>query len=417
MDSKNSLMKNMAWNTVGNIIYFFCQWVTTVLIVRLDSYDAAGYLSLAMSTSSTFSTVCLFNMRNFQVSDVKREYADDIYAGSRLITCLIGFILCCIFSLNSSSVYQMLCIDAYMIIRIAESAVDVIHGIDQRINRYDIIGKSFLCRGILTVALFSVGIFFSLDLYITLLITGIGNLLFVVLYDLRKTRMLSKFKPIVKDKKVFDLLKECAPLVVTSFLLSTIPLLPRTTIQNNLGNDVLGIYSSIASPTLIVQVFANYVFAPVLPELARIYQSGEYKKFRQIFHKILLLLLFFSVCVTIGALVLGKLGLSLLYGKSILKSYNLFIPLVWCTTLTAFIWILNSIVTSIRKIMSTMVVSFCGFIVDLCLNRRLIELFGANGASYIQIISFLLEIIILVAIVEINTNKGQKKVEQIDKKK
>ncbi len=143
-EKKSTLAKAMLWNTVGNLVYCICQWVITILAVKLDSYGAAGYLSLAMSTSSTFSTIAMFSMRNYQVSDVKNEFKDAEYLGSRLITSVIAIVLCALFAINSTSVYQMLCIDAFMVIRIAESIVDVIHGINQKFDRYDLIGKYYL---------------------------------------------------------------------------------------------------------------------------------------------------------------------------------------------------------------------------------------------------------------------------------
>ena len=66
-NAKGSLAKEMMWNSIGNLVYCICQWVITILTVRLCSYEMAGYLSLAMSTSSTFSTISLFSMRNYQV--------------------------------------------------------------------------------------------------------------------------------------------------------------------------------------------------------------------------------------------------------------------------------------------------------------------------------------------------------------
>ena len=39
--------KNMLWNSAGSIVYLGCQWLITVLVVRLTvGYDAAGLLSL-----------------------------------------------------------------------------------------------------------------------------------------------------------------------------------------------------------------------------------------------------------------------------------------------------------------------------------------------------------------------------------
>ena len=52
--SSENLQKNIFLNTIGNLVYYFCQWLMTILVVHLASYSQAGYLSLAMNTSTSF---------------------------------------------------------------------------------------------------------------------------------------------------------------------------------------------------------------------------------------------------------------------------------------------------------------------------------------------------------------------------
>ena len=62
---------NVIWNTVGSVFYSACQWIITIIVVHVATYETAGHLSLAMTMSSSFSAISLFSMRNYQVSDVK----------------------------------------------------------------------------------------------------------------------------------------------------------------------------------------------------------------------------------------------------------------------------------------------------------------------------------------------------------
>jgi O-antigen/teichoic acid export membrane protein len=380
----------------------------TILVVKFDSYSAAGYLSLAMSTSSTFSTIAMFSMRNYQVSDIKSEFCDSEYLGSRLITCLGAIILCVAYSVGSTSVYQMLCIDAFMLIRLAESAVDVIHGIDQKYNRYDYIGKSFFIRGVVTDVVFISALIVFHDIFFAILLTGIVNLIVVFCYDVRVTNKLEKLQFSLKNRKIVTLLKKCLPIVVTNFLLSMIPLIPKTDIQTIIGNDVLGVYSSIASPTLVVQVFAAYAFNPLIPRISAILTEKRYDQFLKIFHRILVAFFVFAIVICCGAILFGKIGLKLLYGEDILKSYYLFMPLVWCTILTAYIWIMNSIVTVIREIMPMMVAMILGFTICFMFSSSFIQSFGTNGASFIQIICYSITLIILILTTELVIRKRKR---------
>ena len=67
-----SLQKNILYNSIGNITYFFCQWLTTILVVRLSvGFSDAGVLSLAMSLTGSFVWIANYGLRNYEVLDLK----------------------------------------------------------------------------------------------------------------------------------------------------------------------------------------------------------------------------------------------------------------------------------------------------------------------------------------------------------
>ena len=403
-----NMKKNVLWNTIGSVFYCMCQWLITVLVVRIDSFEASGLLSLAMTTSSSFSAISLFNMRQFQASDVNEEYSSKEYFGSRILTCITAQAACMLYAaVTSNSMSGYWCIVLFMLVRLAEAFVDVFHGINQKFNRYDLIGKSFILRGVLTIASFTVGLVFTHDMIITLSVMAILNLLVAFLFDGVQTGKLENILPVI-SKRVLQLLFTCVPLVIFSFLLSLENLIPKNLLESVHGVEELGIYASIASPTLVVQVMASVAFAPFLPQFIKLYVDGEIKTFRAMFHKILLALLGLALVIIAGAALCGRLGLTVLFGKDILEYYYLFMPIVLCTILTAVIWILSSIVTAMRKIKSLLI----GIIVDfgfcLCIARPLVERYDKNGVSIVQIISYSVFVIYMVIVCEISINRAQK---------
>lgn len=406
MQKKSNVTINVLWNTFGTIFYCMAQWLITILVVRIDSYEASGQLSLAMTTSSTFAAISLFSMRNYQVSDVDEKYNTAHYLGSRIVTCILAFVLCTIYSLVSNfSMYQLGCVLFFMLLRIGEAAVDVLHGIDQKYERYDTIGKSYILRGIVTVVLFAVVLYISHDMLVTLAVMALGNTVVAVFFDWKNTASYEKLKVILKDKKIVQLLITCAPLAIASFFLSSENLVAKTALQELCGEEALGIYSSIASPTLVVQVGASVIFNPLLPAYVRVYNNGEYEKFRRMFHKVMLIIIVMAIFVTGMAALVGRLGLSILFGTAILEYYELFMPIVWSTISLAVVWVLQAIVIGIRRInlMFIGIVADAGLCFVLC--QWFITQFGWNGASYVQIISLVLLVMYLVAICEIDIYK------------
>lgn len=409
MEQKADIKKNVLWNTIGSVFYCVCQWAITILVVRIESYEASGYLSLAMTTSSSFSAISLFSMRNFQVSDVNEEYSSREYYGSRIVTCVVAQLLCmvyaCVMAKTSNNFW---CITIFMMVRIAEALVDVFHGINQKFDKYDLIGKSFIIRGILTVVSFSLGLFLTHNLIVTLAIMALLNILVVFLYDMVKTGSLESIKPVIFDKHVFQLVYTCVPLVIFTFLLSMQNLIPKNLLESIHGTDELGIYASIASPTLVVQVMASVIFNPFLPQFTRLYTDGKVEEFRKMFHKILFALVAMSFVIIIGANLFGRLGLKILFGEMILEHYYLFNPIVCCTILVAMIWIVSSIVIAMRQLKSLLVGITIDFTLCVIVAKPLVDEYGKNGVSIVQIISYSVMILYMIIVCEITIIKKKK---------
>lgn len=409
MQQKSDVKVNILWNTFGTIFYCVAQWLITILVVRIDSFEASGQLSLAMTTSSSFSAISLFSMRNFQVSDVDEVYETRHYVGSRVITCVLAFVLCMGYSVISGfSLYQTGCVAFFMLIKVIEGVVDVLHGINQKYERYDIIGKSFIARGIATVGLFGAVLYITHDMLITLGVVVIGNLIIALWWDIRGTWKLEKLTVVIKDEQVKTLLIACVPLAIFSFFLSMENLIPKTFLQNMYGDEALGIYSSIASPTLVVQVGAQVVFSPLLPMFTRVYNDGDYKKFCGMFHKVLIILFGTCVFVAIAAAIVGRWGLNLLFGEVILQYYELFMPIVFSTIGMALIWVLQAIVTGIRCIYSMLVGIVIDFAICYLSCRWFLEQYGWNGASIVQIVCLFGLAIYLILVCEVNVYKRMK---------
>lgn len=402
------MKKNILWNTIGSIFYSLCQWLITVIVYHVADLNAAGALSLAMTTSSSFSAISLFGMRSYQVSDVRSDYTQHEYVGSRILTCIIAFLTCAIASVWGNDIYQILCIDAFMLIRVAEGMVDVLNGEDQKLNRYDIIGKSYILRGTATVGFFILGFKILNNLMLTLFIIAIVNLGIAFLYDWRKTSSLEVIKPIVYNAKIKTLLIQCIPIVIFTFLFSLEGLIPKNVLKQLEGTESLGAYSTIATPTLVISVLANVAFNPFLPMFATIFQNEEYDRFLKLLHKVYIALFGLAVITTLGAMLLGRFGLSLLFGKGILVYYELFMPIVWCTILIAFIFVLSAILIGLRLMKWLLIGMAIDFVMCIALVYPIIGKLGQNGASVIQIIVYAIYVVFMLFVCEIYVRRTRK---------
>lgn len=397
MNENANVRNNVIWNTVGTMYYFACQWIIAILVVRISNYTLAGYLSLAMTITNSFYSIAQFGMRQFQVSDIKMKYSDKIYIGSRFVTMLIAFISCTVYSFVSNYDFmQVMCILTYMLLKLVEALVDVYQGINQKYWRFDVIGKSFIIRGTIIVVVFVLCQYFTQNLPLSLLLISVFSLFVVLFYDIRKTSAYAEIKGEIANKQVIKLLIECIPIVVFSFLLSLVTLIARNTLQEIEGVDRLGIYASVASPAVVIQLLASVIFNPFVPVFAEYYEKKENKSFCKLLIKFLAFMATLTVVAVVAGKLLGKFALVILIGKSIEPYVYLLIPVVLCTVVTAAIWLLSTILIAMRKTVVLLIATVISVIVAYLVSNKCVEEYSMNGVSYAIIIAGICHLVLMM---------------------
>lgn len=399
------MKKDIAWNTFGNIFYGFCTWVITILVVRMGSFTDAGYLSLAMTTSSTYNAIALFAMRNYQITDSGHLYSDGEYVSSRIISCLAAYVFLAVAAVFSGSMYQAICIIAFMPVRLSEAYSDVFHGIDQMHDRYDLIGKSFTMRGIAVIVIFIAGMTVTGNLALTLGLISIATFAISILWDKRLTSKITTIRMRLKDSKILKLYLSCLPLMLFTFFMGMQMMYAKAVLSDVVGVTKQGIYASISNPTYAIQVMGAALFAPFLPVLAEYLKERDIQGFNRGVRKVTGILVVFSALVLVAASLLGRWVLGIFFGKEILDYYELFIPVVIVIIINTFVYWFQGVLVALRRNVLLAVGMIVDFILFAVLIRPAIEAFGMNGASYAQILSLGLYLIFEIIATAVNGKK------------
>ena len=409
-ESENiSIQKNMLWNSCGSFIYMLSQWALTIFIVRISGYEDAGNYSLAMSISNIFYGIAIYGIRNYQVSDIYHKYTSRQYIDARYITCGMAYILSMIFvGLNSYDLYKVLIILIFMVFKMHEAIIDVYHGIDQMLWRLDIAGKSYILRSFTTFFGFIGCLFFSKNLFLSILIMTICAYLCICLYDIPNVKKIEDISLDRNLKKSKQLLIECAPVVIYLFMSTCITSIPRYILEIFEGSEILGIYSSISTPAIIVQVMASYVFSPLMSLFAQSIANKDRKKCVGLFVKCLVAISVVGIVGICGAKLVGNWGLSLLFGSEILKYNYLLIPAILVSILTALVWFFNGILTVFREFKGLIIANGVGLLCNILCSVFFINKFGINGTNYALFVSMGLQIILLVKYVLMRVNLMRK---------
>lgn len=388
-----SVRSNIVWNTVGNFVYLFSQWILTYIVVKFLGFADAGVFSLAMTVAGVFAVVATYGMRSYQASDVEGQHPFRVYLCSRIVTCAAALALCAAFAAaNGYSPYVFLCIFAYMIFKVLEALSDVYQGLLQKEMRLDYVGKSYLVKGIAILAAFLVVVVVSQSLLASICTMSIIMVLVIVLYE-RKRAALFEEKPergqghVSPKKSVILLLATCLPLALYGLFFTVMGQAPRYFIEMLLGEEALGYYASIAMPVVIIQVSGSFIFSPLVTPMAKSLSENNRHAFLSTVKRVVLFIAGLAIVSVVLGLLIGDSALVWAFGAEIEPYTYLLMPLVACAIFTCLGWFLASVLTVMRALKTLLITSSASMVIVLGGCVPFIHQWGMNGASFILVIA------------------------------
>ena len=407
---KLNLKQNILWNSVGNFIFFFFQWLLTYITTIILGFANAGIFSIAISLSNVVNALGTYGIRNFQVSDLDSKYNDKTYIITRLYSCILSIILCLIYLLVIHyDPYTLLCVLIYNIFKLSESYTDVFHGIFQKRQRMDIIGKSFIIKSVVTFTSFVLTALITKNLLISIIIMTISSYLVLLFYDYKKSNSFVKYKnEKFNYRNMKLLLLETTPIALYYTLSNLLPTIPKLVLENKFGQELLGFYSSIAIPTVIIQVIASYIFIPLVGVFSEHYKEKRKKEFIKLLIITISLIVGMSIVAMIGGHFLGEFCLKILFGDKIIPYVYLFVPALLVASLYALTQLFASILIVFRKQKSLLVTNIISILFCLITSPLFITSYEASGVNYATIATLVLACLIMLSIIIYKIKKGFK---------
>jgi len=394
-----SLSANMMYNSLGSLFYLGCQWLVSVLVVRIAGYEAEGMLMLAISLTNMLFSVSTFGIRTYQVSDLENRFSATVYVTTRMITGFGALLLCVVYSWVTPgyTVREQTCIVLYMLFKLSESYVDVFQAIQQRAYRMDYIFRSFLLRGVLSLVGFLSVLYFTQDVLWSTGVMAALTMSVVWLIDMPTSRRQEPFGFHPRWRESCMLLKNCWPLMVTSFLSNAIVSIPRTVLENRMGSEALGIYGAVATPAVLVQTLCLLIYNPLVTPISKAYIQKERGKYALLVIRSAAAVAVAAACMMLGAAILGEWGLKLLFGEDILPYAYLLLPVLGATSLVALSWYLNMLLTVSRRLKTIMIAYLAAAAVAALVSSPAINAQGMQGVNTAMYAALSTAILIMAA--------------------
>lgn len=341
-----------------------------------------------MATGNMFASISLFKIRTFQVSDLNGEYSNRDYIGFRLFTITISMLFSIAYlALITENVTLFATTILYLLFKADETFADVLYGIEQRNGRMDYIGKSQLLRGGATLIGFSAPMLVAGNLAYAVagMLTACASITF--LYDFRKTEKFGVCLPSFKLDKIAGLFKACLLPTVANFFATSIVSIARQRYGIIAGEVSLGLYASIATPAVLIQAGASYLYSPLIGLLAKALHERGFSRFKSSALKILLLIIIGAGLPSAALTLIAPSILVALFGNELAPHIWVFPYSLAATISIAVLLYINDILLILRDGKTQVAINALALALTMLLITVLIERVGMNGINVTIIIS------------------------------
>ena len=248
LNSKDINRASFVWNMAGSMLMAFQSVIMLMILTRVLNLYEAGVFTLAYASANLFLNIGKYGMRNFQVSDVKRQFTFNDYRASRIITTLAMLVVSIIYVAVASAQNNYSSEKSWIIIwmclfKIVDSIEDVYLGLYQQRDRLDVAGKIITLRMILTITLFAGCIIIFKALLISLIIATIFTTLLLIFFIAITFPNFKEANQRINMVHVLNLLKVCFPLFLGCFLAFYIGNAPKYAIDSILNDELQACYN------------------------------------------------------------------------------------------------------------------------------------------------------------------------------
>jgi O-antigen/teichoic acid export membrane protein len=325
-DGGLSVRDNFAWTLAGNSAFALCQWGIIVLLAKLGSADMVGQFALAVAVAFPITYLANLQLRVIFVTDLQGKYPASQMLGLRLMLAaiaVIGALLACGIAKYGTQMTRV--VIAVAAAQLVDCISENYYGVAQRRDRMDRIARSQILRSAVSIAFLAVTIFYTRDVFWGVVAYAAGRLIVLLAYDAGRGTFAQpdspspvgsyaeRIRPRWNLANQVGMVWTALPLGFVSVLGSLNGNMPRYFIEHSLGAHELGIFSAlnyIPAAALMVATALGYA---VFARLSRLYFVGDIDGYKSVLAKATAVCGGLGIAGLLGAALLGKEVLTLLY--------------------------------------------------------------------------------------------------------
>lgn len=376
---------------IGSTCYSGSSFLYLMVVTRICGVQLAGFYSLSYATAQLLLQVGRYGIRTYQATDLKQKYLFSEYKVSRLITCFLMMLFGILYSAFSFSQDYIIISCFIILMKMIDAVEDVYHGNFQQKYHVELMGKMLAARNMYSAVFFTVVLFVTKSLYFTCASTSLTSLalcLGINSWFSRKTvAALERTDRAFQFAHVWELLKNCTPLFIGTFLSLLLYNIPKYAMDGVLTEDFQTYYSILFMPSFVITLMCEFVFKPMITTIAELWWMQNLKKFSLYVIRIIGIILGCCAAIVIGGHFIGRTLLELIYNVDLSPFKLHFIVLLIGGGICSEVYMLYNILIAIRKGNCLLPVYAVTAVLTILPARHMVKAWGIMGAALNYLLS------------------------------
>ena len=402
----NNLKKSFFWNTLGSGLSSINSLFFMIIVTRINGIKEAGIFTLCYATACMFYIIATYSGRTYQVTESNAEIKDLDYIINRIIAAVIMLVVSLLFGvINKYAGTKMTVLMLLCLLKAFEAICDVFHGIIQKNERLDIVGKSLFIRSILNALIFLMVDLLTKNLILACISLIIVDIAVLIAIDIKYAL---KYKDKSKKKSKEAVIKIFILGFFTfgfSFIANYLVNAPRYAIDSIMSEEFQTIFGIIVMPATIIMLINQFIIQPIITTLKNNYIDRNKKAFLSIIYKVIGLTILTGFMAIIVAYFLGIPVLNLLYGIKLNNYLYSLLYILFGATLYTCASVLSNGLIVLRKTKIQLLIYLISSLFAFWISYKLVNIYGFSGAVYSYVLTMLLLLILYVIYFVITINK------------
>lgn len=406
------------WNSVSATIFAIQSAIVLIVITRTNGLEDAGIFSIAYAVGSLMYYIGEYGVRKYQVSDVGEDFSFTDYHSHRVVSCFIMAVISVIYILQGYYLRGYSYDKAYIIamvclLKIVEAYSEVYFGRFQQVGRLDVASKTNLFRTVLAMAGCMLSLAITHDMKISMTVWAALAFLGFFMSSFLVYPEFGTIRISLDIKKITRLFIDCFPLFLGYFLLLYIGNAPKYAIDMWMSDIDQACYNFIFMPVFAIGLFANFIFNPILVDLANKWDAEEITSFKKILTRQIFVILAITALAVAVALTIGCPVLGWLYNADLTSYRNDLAVLMIGGGMLALANFFTVVVTVMRYQRYLTVGYIIGSVAAFLMSGRIVKIYGITGATLLYTVLMTITTAIFAAVIVYFIRKKERQTSSI----